>query len=148
MCTSTKTTTRFIKKDQPSASASSSMYETVYTTTAASNPEPIEIDISALSAQDLQSLKQDDPFLYYSIPVVRKSAYNFEEPDVSRTSLRGCSTVERRTRVSYECHSDLLLMDDLKECFEEKYDESALDQMDLECSKMLGLAYAAYEEKK
>ena len=67
---------------------------------------------------------------------------------MSNPSLRGSSTVKRRTRVSYECHSDLLLMDDLKECFDEEYDESALDQLDLECSKMLGLAYAAYKDKK
>ena len=115
--------------------------------TAPCAPEPIEIDIGNLSTEDLQSLKQNDPFLYYSILVVRKSAYSFEEPDMSRTSLRGCSTVERRTRVSYECHSDLLLMDLLGD-FDEEYDESALDQMDLECSKMLGLSYAAYKDKK
>ena len=126
--------------------ASSSMSETVHIATAACNPEPIEIDISTLSTQELQSLKQDDPFLYYSIPVVRKSAYSFDEPDMSGTSLNGCTTIKRRTRVSCECHSDLLLMDDLLGDFDEEYDESALDQMDAECSKMLGLAYAAYRD--
>ncbi len=120
------------------------MSETVHISAASYSPEPIEIDISTLSTQDLQSLKQDDPFLYYSIPGVRKSAYSFEEPDMSRTSLKECTTVERRTRVSYECPADLLLMDLLGD-FDEEHDESALDQMDLECSKMLGLAYDATE---
>ena len=70
---------------------------------------------------------------------------------MSRTSLRGCTTVKRRTRVSYECHSDLLLMDDLLGYFDEdSCDESALDQLDLdaEFSKMLGLAYAGYRQQQ
>eukprot|EP00986_Skeletonema_menzelii_P009052 scaffold4031_cov141-Skeletonema_menzelii.AAC.2 len=36
-------------------------------------PESIEIDISRFSAKDLQSLKEDDPFLYYSIPAVQRA---------------------------------------------------------------------------
>ena len=115
------------------------------TTIAPYNPEPTEIDIGNLSTEGLQALKQEDPFLYYSIPVVRRAALSFEEPDMSRISSNETTTttVKRRTRVSFECHSDLLVMDDLLEDFEEAYDQSALEQMDLVLSKLLGPAYAA-----
>ena len=108
-------------------------------TTAPYNPEPMEIDIGNLSTEDLQALKQEDPFLYYSIPVVRRAALSFEEPDMSRISSNETTTVKRRTRVSFECHSDLLVMDDLLEDFEEEYDESDLEQIDLDFSQLLGL---------
>ena len=132
---STKITTT-PKKDQSLASSRS---EPVQTTTAPCAPEPIEIDISTLSTEDLQSLKQDDPFLYYSIPVVRRAAFSLEEPDISLTNLKGSATVKRRTRVSYECHTDLLMDDLLEDCEEDEYDQSALKQIDLDFSKLLGL---------
>ena len=58
-------------------------------------------------------------------------------------SLEGPTTitVKRCTRVSFECHTDLLLMEDLLVDFEEEYDQSDLEKMDLEFSKLLGLAY-------
>ncbi len=58
---------------------------------------------------------------------------------MSLTNLKGSTTVKRRTRVSYECHIDLLMDDLLEDCEEEKYDESALKQIDLDFSKLLGL---------
>ena len=109
-------------------------------------PEPIEIDISTLSAEDLQSLKQDDPFLYYSIPVVRRAAFSRDEPDMSPTSVRGSTIVKRRTRVSYECHTDLLMDDLLGDFEDEEYDESALEQIDLDFLKMFGLVQAATQQ--
>ena len=48
--------------------------------------------------------------------------------------------VKRCTRVSFECHTDVL-MEDLLGDFDEGYDESELEQMDLEISKLLDLAY-------
>jgi hypothetical protein len=86
-------------------------------------PEPIEVDISNLSAEDLESLKQEDPFLYYSIPAVRRTTFNFEEPDLTGSSLEESTTttVKRCTRVSFECPSDLL-MEDLLGDLEEGYD--------------------------
>ena len=123
-------------KMTPSSSSSS---EPVHTTTAPCHQEPIEIDIDALTTEDLQSLKQDDPFLYYSIPVVRRAEFSLEEPDMSHSNFKGSTTVKRRTRVSYECHTDLL-MDDLLEDFEdEECNESALEQIDLHFSELLDL---------
>ena len=79
----------------------------------------MEIDISRFSAEDLQSLKEDDAFLYYSLPAVRRSELKLAEPDMSDSSLEDPTTVKRRTRVSFECHTDLLL-DDLMEGFEDE----------------------------
>ena len=109
-------------------------------------PEPIEVDISTLSAEDLQSLKREDPFLYYSIPAVRRAAlFNLEEPDVSESSLGDSTTVKRCTRVSFECHSDLImedLMGGFEGDFEDEFDQSDLEQMDLEFFKFLEQANA------
>ncbi len=135
---STKTTTTsFIKKDQSSASSRS---EPMYTSTAPCAPELIEIDIGNLSTEDLQSLKQDDPFLYDSMPVVRRAAFSLDEPDMSRSSFKGSTIVKRRTRVSYECPTDLLVDDLLEDCEEEEWDQSALKQRGLDFSKLFGLA--------
>mmetsp|Transcript_7819 Transcript_7819/g.12882 ORF Transcript_7819/g.12882 Transcript_7819/m.12882 type:complete len:157 (+) Transcript_7819:222-692(+) len=148
MCNSRSTTTTnlFSKTDQSSPSAdgsssSSCKSEAMQTATAPCAPEPIEIDISRFSAEKLQSLKQDDPFLYYSIPAVRRATFNLSEHDMSDASLEEQTTVKRRTRVSFECHTDLLL-DDLMEDFEdEDFDESELKQIDREFFELLGLAY-------
>ena len=88
MCNARSTTTlsNQFSADASSSSTSTSRYETVQTATAPCDPEPIEIDIGNLSAEDLQSLKQDDPFLYYFIPAVPRAALNLEEPDVSSLS--------------------------------------------------------------
>jgi len=110
-------------------------------------PEPIEVDISTLSAEDLQSLKREDPFLYYSIPAVRRAAlFNLEEPDVSESSLEDSTTVKRCTRVSFECHTDLLMEDLLGDIEDEEYDQSDFDQMDLAFSRLLGLASSASQQ--
>lgn len=103
--------------------------------TAVSAPEQTEVDIGDFSAQDLQSLKQDDPFLYYSIPAVQRAAFNFQEPDMSGSSFEEPITapVKRCTKVSFECHPDLLtegLMGDL---------EGDDDQIEMLLSGLIGL---------
>ncbi len=64
----------------------------------------------------------------------------------TNTSFKGSTTttVKRRTRVSYECHIDLLMDDVLGDC-EEECDQSALEQMDLDLSEFLSL-YAARQQ--
>jgi len=113
----------------------------VDTKTAPCAPEQIEIDISNLSAQDLQSLKQDDPFLYLSIPAVRRATFNLEEPDMSQSSLGQSTTFKRCTRVSFECHSDLI-MEDLFGEIDEEFDQLDLERLDLDLFKLLDLASA------
>jgi hypothetical protein len=139
MCNA-RSTTPFNKKNASSASSSES--ELLTNTAPVCAPEPTEIDISNFSAEDLQSLKQEDPFLYYSIPAVRRAALHLEEPDLSGSSLEESTTVvKRRTRVSFECHSDVL-MEDLLGDLEEKYDQLELEQ---EFSKLLGLEYESLQ---
>lgn len=48
--------------------------------TASADPSPVEVDVNkALSAQDLRSLKKQDPFLYYSLPGVREASVQRKE---------------------------------------------------------------------
>ena len=103
---------------------------------APADPTPVEVDVNkALSAQDLQALKKKDPFLYYSIPGVRNAAVRFNANAVdmhqlaqdglrrncascpasiqtaAATSVEESAKVKRCTRISFECHTDLLLED-------------------------------------
>jgi hypothetical protein len=62
-----------------------------------------EIDISSLTAQDLCKLKTEDPFLYYSIPSIRRKSYLCDESnDVdaikSSTSRRSSLPADFRSR--------------------------------------------------
>ena len=94
------------------------------------NPTPKVVEVnSSLSAQDLKSLKMTDPFLYNSIPGVRDATVRLEHDvdmhQVAQNGLRrqclSCpakmqttstsepvAKVKRCTRVSFECHADLL----------------------------------------
>ena len=101
-------------------------------------PTPQEVDVNnSLSAQDLKSLKKRDPFLYYSIPGVRDATVRLEHDvdmhQIAQAGLkRHCQScpakmqtssisepvakVKRCTRVSFECHTDLLLdLDDISD---------------------------------
>ena len=87
------------------------------------------IDTRNLSEEDLEALKKQDPFLYYSIPTVRNAAprryrvahvtttQRNPEPARSRSRRASCpsrvesSMVERKSCISFECHTDLLLED-------------------------------------
>jgi hypothetical protein len=62
-----------------------------------------EIDIRSLTDQDLCKLKTEDPFLYYSIPSIRRKSYLFDESnDVdaikSSTSRRSSLPADFRSR--------------------------------------------------
>ena len=110
------------------------------TTSAFRAPEPVEIDTSALSAEELQLLRKDDPFLYYSIPAVRRATFRLDEPDLSLLVLEESSStiVKRSTRVSVECHTDLLMEDLLTE-LEQEDDNLISRHIDDEIFKLLGL---------
>lgn len=55
--------------------------------------------------------------MYYSIPEARRATVLMKDTDTSnlgaRPSLPSSSRVTRRTCVSFECHPDLLLLDEL-----------------------------------
>ena len=93
-----------------------------------------EIDTSTLSQEDLRILKKSDPFLYYSIPSIRRSSFLFDEGDdidnITWNDLYGdnnttCSNqdvhqeqtkqrksiVRRTSRISTEAHPSLIYDD-------------------------------------
>ena len=94
------------------------------------------IDITNLSEEDLKALRKEDPFLYYSIPIIRhsvlrirssaadtdattqpsrnqESARSRHDSRPSRVEVESSSSVmvERKSCISFECHTDLLLED-------------------------------------
>lgn len=88
------------------------------------DPTPREVNVNnSLSAHDLKSLKKSDPFLYYSIPGVRDATVRMGFVDMHQiaqnglkelyksypASMQTTSKVKRCTRISFECHTDLLL---------------------------------------
>jgi hypothetical protein len=122
--------------------------------TASADPSPVEVDVNkALSAQDLRSLKKQDPFLYYSLPGVREASVQQKRVDMHQIAQEGlrrtCAScpasiqtvatsdttakVKRCTRVSFECAPDLLL-------------EDLWDEEMTECDKSLALAESRLEE--
>ena len=114
--------------------ASISCYEVP---TATADPIPTQVDVdNSISEKDLKSLKKRDPFLYYSIPGVRDATVRLKRTDdmhqIVQNGLRRCQScpesskassgtprrseplapvakVQRRTRLSFERHPDLLL---------------------------------------
>ncbi len=97
------------------------------TSTVDPNPNPTEVDVNKnISAQDLKSLKKQDPFLYYSIPGVREAKIRLEDDDVNMHQIalnelrrqgspasRTSETVKvkRCKRHSFECHVDSVIGD-------------------------------------
>ena len=86
--------------------------------------EPKRIALTAVSADDLRSIKKEDPFLYYSIPGVRSAKLLGQEVDInnlgtSRFSsclvqgrpVQPAQTAIRSRCISFECHPDLLFED-------------------------------------
>src|SRR6056300_1209613 len=52
----------------------------------AGSPEQREVDISNISNEDLQALREKDAFLYYSIPSVRRAELGFSDSSSSCSS--------------------------------------------------------------
>jgi hypothetical protein len=83
-----------------------------------------EIDLNTLNEDDVKQLQKADPFLYYSIPGVHKASLLMKEVDFSSvsslaataTSSSSCSstrssTVSRRSCISTECHTSVIMED-------------------------------------
>jgi hypothetical protein len=56
-----------------------------------------EFDISALDEEDLCRLKTDDPFLYHSIPSLRRSTYLFDDREEEDAIMTENSSSSRRS---------------------------------------------------
>jgi hypothetical protein len=82
---------------------------------------------------DLKSIQKQDPFMYYSIPEVRSAkvlmrdidTYNLlggapqgvQEQSAQELAPPKSKRVRRTTRLSFECHPDLILGDVLNELY-------------------------------
>mmetsp|Transcript_10897 Transcript_10897/g.23069 ORF Transcript_10897/g.23069 Transcript_10897/m.23069 type:complete len:171 (-) Transcript_10897:307-819(-) len=111
------------------------------------------VDIEDLkSDDDLEMLKKRDPFLYYSIPAVRRAEFLNEVVGVTKI-LRsemprhqscpgrmmaddqppGPRTILRRSRISFECHDSLTMknIDGLGDSFEKDDGDPILHIFDL-----------------
>ena len=65
------------------------------------------VDLNHISnLEDLKSIQEQDSFMYYSIPGVRKAKVLME--DIDMTNLIG-APVQRKSRISFECHPDLFI---------------------------------------
>jgi len=74
------------------------------------------IDISSITtSSDLDTLSKVDPFLYHSIPSIYKSKLVCELVNHAQVTQEHhhnvSSSIQRKTRMSTECHSILLLED-------------------------------------
>jgi len=79
-----------------------------------SEPKKVILNTSSLNEENLKSLKQEDPFLYYSIPSVRRAAVFGNKCTTDVSSLQQSTNsswveVQRRSCISFECHTDLIL---------------------------------------
>jgi len=80
-----------------------------------------QVYLKNISAEDLKSLKNEDAFMYYSIPFVRSAELLMKDIDVSNLGASGQAApghgaqqsqiVSRSSRISTECHPDLLYED-------------------------------------
>mmetsp|Transcript_35921 Transcript_35921/g.65891 ORF Transcript_35921/g.65891 Transcript_35921/m.65891 type:complete len:151 (-) Transcript_35921:230-682(-) len=88
--------------------------QTMRVPTATTKPT-VEIDLTHLSESDLSSLQQKDPFMYHSIPSIHKARLYLKDIDhstlVAPKAPQASSIVSRKSRVSTECHMDVLLED-------------------------------------
>ena len=99
------------------------------------------IDTRSLKGEDLETLKKQDPFLYFSIPALRSATLLGREVDMSslkgdRSSRRAScpskiesapsTKIERRSRISFECHTDLIL----EGCIDDMDDLNMRDEFD------------------
>jgi hypothetical protein len=120
----------------PSSQSSEFISSFTLPATALENKPKIIVDTSNLDEQDLELLKKQDPFLYFSIPAVHHAAVVRNSRGIDMSAIQGSRSkatsrrascpsriqqtsdstkVERKSRISFECHTDLLfeeLMDD------------------------------------
>lgn len=72
-----------------------------------------EIDIRQMSANDLDTLRRKDPFLYHSIPQVNKATLSVKTVDHSKvlkdTATRSSSSLESSSSSSSSCSSTMIV---------------------------------------
>ena len=111
------------------------------------NDEPkLQSEFSIDTVDDLQSIKEKDPFLYYSIrpAVVKADVSNDETPSTKSYIARSSSkrskvqprTVTRNSRISFECHPDVLILEEFEDSLSKDADEDDIDCLDIFLQKV------------
>jgi len=67
-----------------------------------------EIDISALTDDDLRRLRRDDPFMYYSIPAERRMSYQVNEQEEEYDDIETMRYSSTRARRRYSLPAEVL----------------------------------------
>lgn len=92
-----------------------------------------QINIKKFSANELNSLKERDPFMYYSIPAVRRDTLLFKDTVAIRTKGSGDDLspqlVKRQSRISFECHTDLI-MEEIMQALKDEREVGNIDSDD------------------
>ena len=84
-----------------------------------------EVITSDLTSEDLETLKKEDPFMYYSIPEVRRAVFAGRDIDLTTAA----PVVKRRSAISYES-ADLPDLGLLNEAYDEMSGDSDTVSMD------------------
>ena len=111
-------------------------------TTSAADKQHIDIP-SIKTSSDLDTLSKVDPFLYHSIPSIYRSKLECELVDHSQVIQQThrhniSSSIQRKTRMSTECHSILLLEDLLIDDSSNDGDIASSDDVSMDDVMMFG----------
>ena len=78
-------------------------------------PRPTRVTLENTSANDLKTIKEQDSFLYYSIPEVRRTKIHCQDSSSSQHQTAqdkaNSKRVNRNTCIAFECYPDLFLLD-------------------------------------
>ena len=131
------------------SNAASSSWGTIKIVEMKINDEPkLQSEFSIDTSNDLQSIKEKDPFLYYSIhPAVvnANNVSNDETPHTKSYIARSSSkrskvlqsrTVLRNSRISFECHPDVLIFEEFEDLLSKGADEDDIDLLDIFLKKV------------
>ena len=101
-----------------------------------------------LSSDDMKNIKAKDPFLYFSIPGVRAArirmtrSKDVNDPEMKALREHPTTTkITRRSCVSFECHTSVLLDNDvLKDLEDEDAECSLYDDNEIDLGVLFALA--------
>eukprot|EP00984_Skeletonema_dohrnii_P006545 scaffold2351_cov84-Skeletonema_dohrnii-CCMP3373.AAC.5 len=109
--TMTSTSNKRIKTTESARDTNATTQNRLLVPTATATKDTKGLDLRSMTAEDLKLLQQKDPFLYYSVPEIRKAEISFKEVDYS-SATQSAYHVRRKTRVSCEGHTTMV-MDEL-----------------------------------
>ncbi len=117
-----------------------------------------EVRMPEMRASDLENLRAKDPFLYYSIPSVRERAMKLKDIPYDSSFVGNASqhhqngairlsnsedvllpaqTIDRKSRISFEGHVDMVFFEMLDECKRKRGDHEECDILDDALAELL-----------